>query len=201
MRRVLPLSLLVRAVGLSLVAALSLGGITSASAAPPSPQDAPSAAADAADDEDGAASGFAGGGARAGRGGGRGGMLVVLRIAEELHLSDEQTIKVAAEFRRVAQQRRELVGRKNALAAKLEAQLAQQSRDDKALDALTDQAVAVDQQLLQLPEQLWKGVQPVLTAEQRARLILLRGKMKQQLEGARRRRFGAGAGAGAGAAD
>lgn len=198
MRRVLGLSLLARrSVGLALLAALSLAGVTSASAAPPSPQDAPSAAADAADDEDGAASGFAGGGARAGRGGGRGGMLVVLRIAEELHLSDEQTIKVAGEFRRVAQQRRELVGKKNALAAKLEAQLAQQPRDDKALDALTDQAVAVDQQLLQLPEQLWKGVQPVLTAEQRARLILLRGKMKQQLEGARRGRFGVGAGAGA----
>ena len=196
MRRVLGLSLLARrSVGLALLAALSLAGVTSASAAPPSPQDAPSSAADAADDEDGAASGFTGGGARAGRGGGRGGMLVVLRIAEELHLSDEQTIKVAAEFRRVAQQRRELVGKKNALAAKLEAQLAQQPRDDKALDALTDQVVAVEQQLLQLPEQLWKGVQPVLTAEQRARLILLRGKMKQQLEGARRRRFGAGAGA------
>lgn len=182
-----------RVVGLSLLAALSLGFTTSASAAPPTPQDAPAGAA--ADDEDGAASGFAGGGARGGRGGGRGGMMVVLRIAEELHLSDEQTIKVAGEFRRVAQQRRELVGKKNALAAKLEAQLAQQPRDDKALDAITDQVVAVDQQLLQLPEQLWKGVQPVLTAEQRARLILLRGKMKQQLEGARRRRFGAGAGA------
>lgn len=184
-----------RVVGLSLLAALSLAAIPSAWAAPPAAPDAPSAA-DAAEDEDGAASGFAGG-ARGGRGGGRGGMLVVLRIAEELHLSDEQTIKVAAEFRRVGQQRRELVGKKNALAAKLETQLAQQPRDDKALDALTDQMVAIEQQLLQLPEQLWKGVQPVLTAEQRARLILLRGKMKQQLEGARRRRFGAGGGAAA----
>ena len=185
-----------RVFALPLLAALSLGWISQACAAP---QDAPSASADAADDEDGAATGFAGGGARAGRGGGRGPMLVVLRIAEELHLSDEQTIKVAGEFRRVAQQRRELVAKKNALAGQLEAQLARTPRDDKALDALTDQMVAVEQQLLQLPEQLWKGVQPVLTAEQRARLVLLRGKMKQQLEGARRRRFGAGGGAGAAA--
>jgi Spy/CpxP family protein refolding chaperone len=182
-----------RVLGLFVLAALSLHAVSPSFAAPPAP-DAPAAAVDGADD-DGAATGFAGGGARAGRGGGRGGMMVVLRIAEELHLSDEQTIKVAGEFRRVAQQRRELVGRKNALAAKLEAQLAQQPRDDKALDALTDQMVAIEQQLLQLPEQLWKGVQPVLTAEQRARLILLRGKMKQQLESARRRRLGAGAGA------
>ncbi len=186
-----------RVLAFSLLAALSLGAVSPAFAAP---QDAPSSSADTAEDEDGAATGFAGGGARAGRGGGRGPMLVVLRIAEELHLSDDQTIKVAGEFRRVAQQRRELVAKKNALAGQLEAQLAK-PRDDKALDALTDQMVAVEQQLLQLPEQLWKGVQPVLTAEQRARLVLLRGKMKQQLEGARRRRFGAGAGGAAGAAD
>lgn len=183
-----------RVLGLSLLVVLWLGCVSPVAAAPSTPGGAPPSEAAAADeDDDGAASGFAGGAARPGRGGGRGPMLVVLRIAEELHLSDEQTIKVAGEFRRVAQQRRELVARKSTLASKLEAQLAQQPRDDKALDALTEQMVAVEQQLLQLPEQLWKGVQPVLTAEQRARLILLRGKMKQQLDGARRRRQGAGA--------
>jgi hypothetical protein len=185
-----------RVLTLSVLASLFLGCVSSSSAAPPATSAAAPPAAAADDEDDAAGTGFAGGAARGGAargGGGRGSMLVVLRIAEELHLSDEQTIKVAGEFRRVAHQRRELVAKKAALASKLEAQLAQQPHDDKALDALTDQMVAVEQQLLQMPEQLWKGVQPVLSAEQRARLILLRGKMKQQLEGARRRRAGAAA--------
>ena len=171
-----------RAFCLALLAALSLGLARPAPGAPPEPE---ASAVESADD---GASGLAGSARE--RRAGRGPMLLVLRIAEELHLSDEQTVKIAGEFRRVAQQRRELLAQKVSLVAKLEAQLARQPRDDAALDALTGQLVGIEQQLLQLPDQLWKGVQPVLTAEQRARLILLRGKMKQQIDGARRRRGG-----------
>lgn len=174
-----------RALVLSLLATLSPGLVRPVFAMPPAP-DAPQEAVES--DDDGAGTGFAG--APRGRRTGRGPMLMVLRIAEELHLSDEQTVKVAGEFRRLAEQRRELVAQKAALATKLETQLAAQPRDDKALDALTDQLVALEQRIGQLPEQLWKGVQPVLTSEQRARLILLRGKMKRQIDGARRRRGG-----------
>jgi Spy/CpxP family protein refolding chaperone len=175
-----------RVLGLLLLEAFLLSAVPPAFAAPPA---APGGAA--AEDDD--AEALVGGAARE-SGGGRGPMLVVLRIAEKLHLSDEQTIKVASEFRRIAQQRRELVAKRAALATKLEAQLAQEPRDDAGLTALTDQMVALEQQLVLLPEQLWKGVQPVLNPEQRARLILLRGKMKQQLDGVQRRRGGAAAG-------
>jgi Spy/CpxP family protein refolding chaperone len=145
--------------------------------------------ADDADDADAAGS-FIGGKGR--RGGSRGPMLLVLRIAEALHLSDEQTIKVAAEFRRVAQQRRELIARRVALAGKLESQLAQKPRDDAALTSLTEQLVAIEQEINRLPEGLWKSIQPVLTPEQSARLVLLRGKLKQQVDGERKARRGKG---------
>lgn len=120
--------------------------------------------------------------------GSRGPMLVVLRIAELLHLSDEQTIKVASEFRRVAQRRRELVAQKASLVTKLEGLLAQKPLDDAALTSATEQLIAVEHELGLLPEGLWKSIQPVLTPEQSARLILLRGKMRQQIEGERQRR-------------
>jgi Spy/CpxP family protein refolding chaperone len=139
---------------------------------------------------------FAGGKGR--RSGSRGPMLLVLRIAEALHLSDEQTIKLAAEFRRVAQQRHELIARRAALATRLEAQLAQRPLDDAALTSLTEQLVALDQQIGRLPEGLWKSIQPVLTPEQSARLVLLRGKLKQQVDGERRTRRGKGRNGGAG---
>jgi hypothetical protein len=128
-------------------------------------------------------------------------MLVVLRIAEALHLSDEQTVKLAGEFRRVAQQRRALLAQKAALAAKLEAQLAQKPADDGALTTLTDQLAALEREIMLLPEGLWKSIQPVLTPEQRARLILLRGKMKQQIEGERSRRRAQRRGRGGAAGD
>jgi len=134
----------------------------------------------------GAATAFTGGGGRAG--GSRAPMLVVLRIAEALQLSDEQTVKLAGEFRRTAQQRRTMLAEKTALEAKLEAQLARKPVDDAALSSLTEQLVAVDRGISQLPNELWTSIQPVLTVEQRARLVLLRGKMKKQVDGERMRR-------------
>ena len=92
--------------------------------------------------------------------GSRGPMLVVLRIAELLHLSDEQTIKVASEFRRVAQRRRELVAQKASLVTKLEGLLAQKPLDDAALTSATEQLIAVEHELGLLPEGLWKSIQP-----------------------------------------
>lgn len=136
---------------------------------------------DAADD----AGAFAG---KDRRGRSRGPMLLVLRIAEALQLNDEQTIKLATEFRRVAQQRRELVARRVVLAGKLEEQLAQKTRDDAKLTGLTEQLVALELEIARLPEALWKSIQPVLTPEQSARLVLLRGKLKQQVEGERKAR-------------
>jgi hypothetical protein len=121
-------------------------------------------------------------------GGSRGPMLVVLRIAEALQLNDAQTVKLAGEFRRVAEQRRGLLAQKATLATKLEAQLARKPADDGVLTTLTDQIVALEREILLLPEGLWQSIQPVLTPEQRARLILLRGKMKQEIDGERKRR-------------
>lgn len=122
------------------------------------------------------------------RGRSRGPMLVVLRIAEALRLSDEQTIKLAGEFRRVAQQRRELVARRVVLVGKLEEQLGKKPLDDAALKSLTAQLVSIEQDIGRLPEGLWNALQPVLTPEQSARLILLRGKLKQQVDGERKAR-------------
>lgn len=122
--------------------------------------------------------------------GSRGPLLVVLRIAEALQLSDAQTIKLAGEFRRVAQRRRTLLAEKAALNAKLEAVLAQRPLDEGELTRVTEQAVALERELVLLPESLWKAIQPELTPEQRARLILLRGKLKQQVDDERQRRRG-----------
>src|ERR1043166_8639220 len=63
------------------------------------------------------------------------------------------------------------------LVTKLEGLLAQQPLDDAALTSTTEQLFALEHELGLLPEGLWKSIQPVLTPEQSARLILLRGKM------------------------
>jgi hypothetical protein len=151
----------------------------------------PAIAAEAEEQGSAAAGSPFGGAFRAG-GGSRGPMLLVLRIAEALQLSDEQTVKLAAEFRRVAAQRRTMLAEKTALEAKLEAQLARKPVDEATVSSLTEQLVALERNLVLLPDELWKSIQPLLTVEQRARLVLLRGKMKKQVDGARQRRRGRG---------
>lgn len=127
----------------------------------------------------------------------RGAMLVVLRIADALRLSDEQTVKLAREFRAFAAQRKALLAEKTDLASRLQTELAKQSPDEATLGTLTERIVAIDRDLARLPERLWTSIQPLLTVEQRARLVLLRGKLKQQVEGERRRRSRSGGRAGA----
>src|SRR5262249_42896811 len=93
----------------------------------------------------------------------RGPLFVVLRIAEALQLNDEQTVKLAGAFRRIAEQRRTLLAEKAALETKLTAELGKKPPDETTLSSLTDQLVAQEHDIAALPESLWKSIQPVLT--------------------------------------
>jgi hypothetical protein len=115
-------------------------------------------------------------------------MFLVLRIADALHLNDEQTIKVASSFRNIEEKRQKLRGDKEAVESQLDAELAKKPIDEAKVSSLTQQALAIDRQLLLLPEEMYSSIQGMLTVEQRARLLLLRSRMQEQVQRERERR-------------
>jgi Spy/CpxP family protein refolding chaperone len=127
-------------------------------------------------------------GAGAGRRPGGGRMFLVLRIADALHLNDEQTIKVASSFRSIDEKRQKLRSDKDAVESQLDAELARKPIDEAKVSSLTQQALAIDRQLLLLPEEMYNSIQGMLTVEQRARLLLLRSHLLEQVQRERERR-------------
>ncbi len=121
-------------------------------------------------------------------------MLLVLRIAEALHLDDEQTVKLAGQLRAVEAKRAELIDEKGRLEASLERELDQKPSDKARLEALTKQIADLERRLVLLPEEAFDSLQPMLDVEQRARLVLLRSRLKQQVLGERERRAAGGRG-------
>lgn len=129
-----------------------------------------------------------------GQRGGRGRMLVLMRISEELDLTEQQSAALRSAFRDSDTERRTLLGKRTELGDQLEAELAKPKPDDAALTRLTDDIRAIDRQLSGLPEKVFQTFERDLTPVQRARLALLRGKLRHRVERERQRRGAAMAG-------
>jgi hypothetical protein len=139
-------------------------------------------------------------GARGGRPGapGKGRLLLVLRLSEALHLSDEQTIRVASIFRGIQEKRQTLVQDRAQIDSRIEAELRKQPLDEATLTSLTTQAQEIDRKLALLPGQAFEEVGKDLNVEQRARLVVLKQRMRNQVMREQARRFGGPGGDGGG---
>jgi hypothetical protein len=120
--------------------------------------------------------------------GGRARMFLVLRLSESLRLNDEQTLRVAAVFRSIQERRRDLIDERARIETKLESELAKKPPSQESLSSLTAEAHEIDRKVALLPDQAFEEVGKDLTVEQRARLVLLKGQLRNQLQNERARR-------------
>lgn len=114
---------------------------------------------------------------------------LVVRLAEELNLSDEKAVQVSAILRRSEDRRRELADRRDEVEKQIRAGLERKPPEDADLAKLVAQANDLDAQLSQISESSYREVQKVLTVEQQARLVLYRPKLKRQVRGIIRQRL------------
>ena len=114
---------------------------------------------------------------------------LVVRLAEELHLSDEKALQVSAVLRRSDDRRRELTTQREQVEAQIRTALDHSPLDEAALSKLITQANGIDEQRSQIVESSYLEVQKLLTVEQQARLALFRPQLRRQVRGAIRQRL------------
>lgn len=124
-------------------------------------------------------------------------IFLAMRLADALNLTDDETIQVKNSCRSIDDKRRGLLAERSEVEAGIERELAKRPIDDAALTKLAGQAQEIDRKIALLPEDAFAEVAKILTSEQRARLVLFKRQMKEQLQGERARR-GVGGGPGAG---
>lgn len=123
---------------------------------------------------------------------------LVLRLAEQLDLSDEKALQISAIMRRSDDRRRELKDQRDQIEKQVTAALAHTPPDEAALSKLIAQANDVDHQLSLLPETAYLEIQKTLTVPQQAKLVLFRPELQRQIRGALRQRLEGGGGGGGG---
>ena len=114
---------------------------------------------------------------------------LVIRLAEELHLSDEKALQVSAVMRASDDRRRELSQQRDQVEAQIRTALDRTPQDDAELSKLIAQANEIDQKHSQIAESSYLDVQKLLTVEQQARLVLFRPQLRRQVRGAIRQRL------------
>lgn len=135
-----------------------------------------------------AASGSSGKGKAGARGLPRGQMLAVLRIAEQLDLDDAETIRMAGEFRKAHARNRQLQRERKAKIAEIEVALERDPTDTARLEALTGQLAALQREIALAPEALFEEVGTMLDVQQRARLAVIKDRLRRQIEKETQRR-------------
>ena len=116
--------------------------------------------------------------------------LVVLRISEALDLDEEQTLRLGSEYRRFDKGRRELLQQRAGIEVELEEALADPEPDPRRLTESTQRLLAVDRELVLMPDTFFESVQGMLDVEQRARLALLKIKLQRRIDRERGKRGG-----------
>lgn len=111
---------------------------------------------------------------------GRGRLFLVLRIADELELSDEKALAVSHLLEQAEGQREELRNKRRDLDRQVREALGQQKPDQTALAKLVDQAVDLDRQQARANQESFTALKKVLTVEQQAKLVLLRSRMHRE---------------------
>ncbi len=114
---------------------------------------------------------------------------LVLRIAEELDLSDEKALKISGILEKASEQRRALRAERDALAPQLESAVA--AADEAAITDLVTKAREIDRKILLVVADSFAEVDGVLTVVERGKLALLLPQIQDQLRhGGRRGRRG-----------
>lgn len=113
---------------------------------------------------------------------------LVLRLTDELDLSDEKALQVSGIMRRAEDKRRELGSQRDEIEKQLRAALAKSPPEEAVLTKLIGQANDIDQQSSQALENTYREIQKSLTVEQQAKLVLFRPELRRQVRGALRKR-------------
>ena len=116
--------------------------------------------------------------------------MVVLRISEALDLDEEQTLRLASQYRKFDKRRHDLIGQRSVTEIELETALGRNPQDEANVRKLTDQLLAIDKELVLMPDALFESLQDMLDTDQRARLALLKIKLQRKIDRERGRRDG-----------
>ncbi len=119
---------------------------------------------------------------------------LVVRIADALHLSDADALKVSAVIRRSDERRLALVKQREGFESALRSALAKMPADPAELTKLISEGNELDQKLALVPEETFRELQTILTVEQQAKLLLFRRELQGEVRTAMERRFGSAAG-------
>lgn len=111
---------------------------------------------------------------------GRSRLFLVLRIAEELDLSDEKALAVNHALEAAEGKREELRTKRHELNDQIRAELEKPKPSDAKLDKLIDQSFELDRQRAKSLEESFDGLKKVLTVPQQAKLVLLRARMHRE---------------------
>jgi hypothetical protein len=123
-----------------------------------------------------------------GRRGDRARTYLVVRISEELELTDEQALEVSRVLLRSGERRAELHAKRRALNDELRAAL--DKSDEAGIEQLVGEAYEIDRAHAQVAVDSFKEIETGLTVKQRGQLTLLVPEMQRQLRRGVRRMLG-----------
>ena len=115
--------------------------------------------------------------------------VLMLHLVDALDLPEEQAMALRAVFREADEQRGRLAALRDAALHALREALAKKPVDAAALPALVDQVADLDRQLAAIPEETFRRARGLLTVEQQARLLVLRGDLQGRVREAMRQRM------------
>jgi hypothetical protein len=114
---------------------------------------------------------------------------LLVRLAEALQLPDEKALQLSRILRSEDDRRRELRMKRDGVAERLQAVLAQTPVDATALGKLVAETNEIDEQIALIPEHAMREAQKILTPEQQARLALFRPELQKQIRRALQERL------------
>ena len=113
--------------------------------------------------------------------GSRGRLLLVLRMADELDLSDEKALAVSRALKEAEGKRDEIRNKRRELDKQLTDALKQKKPDDAALEKLIDQSIELDRARAKVMEDSFLSLKKVLTVQEQAKLVQLRMRMHHDM--------------------
>ncbi len=107
-------------------------------------------------------------------------LFLVLRMTDELGLSDEKALAVSHILKQGDEKREELRKKHMELEKQIRDALAKPKPDSAALTALVDHAMELHKQQEQIAEDSFTALRKVLTVEEQAKLVLLRSRLRRE---------------------
>jgi len=108
---------------------------------------------------------------------------LVLRLTDELDLTDEQVLKINHALRGIVDRQHGLRKRRTDLETKITALLGKTPVDAAALEPLIKDCLAIDHELALLPDETTNELIGLLTVEQRAKFVLIRPQLQREVRG------------------